>query len=197
MPKVTRWWGAGAGVVQAVLLCVLLSACSGDQAGAQNGCMGLAAGLRYCLRLPSDAAPFDVQQEVQVRSKRLNEVALAQVENTGTSFVVALVSPLGPKLMQAQWSPPQLVQEQAPGVPVPPALLAALVQMAVWPSSSVQAGLQGPHEWIDRPGQRQRQLWVRGQLWLDVQYSGELPVPTHMQIRLPEHDLELRIESLL
>ncbi|MBT0568754.1 DUF3261 domain-containing protein [Curvibacter sp. CHRR-16] len=197
MPSAAWRWVKGAGLCAlafGLLACSTVGGIGGANGADRLACMPLTVGVQYCLRPPADATGFEVQQQVLVRSPALQETALAQLENTDTQFVVALFSPLGPKLMQAQWAPPRLAQEQPAGLPVTAGLLAALVQMALWPSASVQAGLHGAHTWVDEPGRRQ--LWVGGRLWLDVQYSGQLPTPSALQIRLPVHALEMHINTL-
>jgi hypothetical protein len=73
-------------------------------------------------------------------------------------------------------------------------LLAALVQLSVWPSQSVTNGLHGKFEWTAT--QDHRWLRTEGKTLIDIAMHGQQPLSNTLLIQLPLQHIELHIQTL-
>lgn len=180
-----------------LLVALLISGC----ASAPPGCahLPLASGsvpanVRYCLQ-PTTAAPtFVVQQSISLRVGERQETLLADLENNATGLVFTGLSPLGLTLFQASYDN-HAVRSAHPAEPrLPPELLLAVLQLALWPKEAVQRGLEVNAMIEDQP--TERRIMLNDQLLLRVLHDGTAPPYRRLAIELPALRLTLDIEAL-
>jgi hypothetical protein len=159
-----------------------------------TNCASLHPRVRYCLQSAEVVGDFAVLQRVDLTWNQRKETALVELETEVSDLTMAVLTPMGQKLMQFKYVPPTMIPMGAVSNQVDPVLMAALVQLSIWPASSVSEGLSGQFEW--KVGPNQRRLSVGGQTVLDISYVGVLPDPDSIQVHLPLQQLDMHIQSL-
>lgn len=173
------------------LIALTLSACASLES---TPCATLAANAAYCLQPPSARGAFSALQQVDLHWQQVRQTTLTELESDGTALHMAVLSPMGQKLLEVHYRPPQVKQVAGPPSGLEPALLLALVQLALWPQDSVRTGLRGDATWQEQAGLRQ--LRLDGAVLLEVSYEGDLPYPRHLVLRWPQQQLELVIRTI-
>lgn len=174
--------------------CALWLALSGCASIGPSPCVVLDPQVSYCLQPPSVLGEFSALQQVELRWKHVAQTTLTDIESDGTALRMAVLTPMGQKLLELQYIPPLVEQLAGPRSRLDPAQLVALVQMALWPADSVRSGLRGAATWQEQAGKRV--LWVDGATLLEVAFEGALPYPDHLTLRWPKQHLELDIRTL-
>ncbi|TXG93233.1 MAG: DUF3261 domain-containing protein [Rhodocyclaceae bacterium] len=177
------------------LLCyIVMVVFSGCATLRSPNCVSLHAGVGFCLQSAHAVGDFSVLQRVDVTWNQRKETALVELETESSSFTMAVLTPMGQKLMQFKYVPSKIIPMGGMPIQIDPALIAALVQLSIWPDDSVLTGLYGQYEW--KTTQNRRVLSAGGQTVLDIAYEGVLPDPDRIQVRLPLQNLDMHIQSL-
>lgn len=157
-------------------------------------CVALNAQASYCLQPPAVVGEFSALQRVDLRWQERTEVTLAEIECDGSIMRMVVLTPMGQKLMELRYAPPRVEQLAGASSRLDPAMLITLVQLALWPADSVQAGLRGPVEW--RAAYGQRQLSIDGKPLVYMTFEGSLPYPERLTMRIDSPRMELDIRTL-
>ena len=174
----------------ASVLLFALTACGENE----TPCAALIGGGNYCLQPTTDLAPFDVQQKVDARFRDRRETMIAEIENDTGSLRFVGLTPFGHTLLHVSYDNREAHAATLPDRRLSPALLIALLQIALWPAESVRAGLEAPLTLEEGSGQRR--LLHQGETTLSIDYTGESPAYRRMHLSIPAADLELDIETL-
>lgn len=162
-------------LIPTTLIVLLLAACQAER----PGCAGLPGGGAYCLQSAAAPAFSTLQQSVlTVRGERVTMLARIESDPRGLRF--AGMTPLGQTLMSVSWENGALRADLPPALAArfDPALLPALVQIAMWPAASVRAGLSPELELIEEePNRRKLRRKSAGgeEDVLDISWEGTLP----------------------
>ncbi|MEI7429609.1 MAG: DUF3261 domain-containing protein [Betaproteobacteria bacterium] len=171
-------------------LLLALSACnSGDPR-----CTKLPGGGGYCLQATSVLPSFDVQQKVETLFNGRHETLIVELEVDLDSMRFVGLTPFGQKMLQMSYDNRVVSAPVLPDARIDPVLMLAMLQLALWPRESVQAGLDEGLVIGEHGGQRQ--LMMNGKLVMAVSYTGA-PVPYgDMHIEFTLAGLELDIKTL-
>jgi len=186
--------GALAGSLAVVLM---IAGC----ASAPPGCtrLPLASGnvpanIGYCLQSTASAPAFVVQQRITLRFGERQETLIADLENNAAGLIFTGLSPLGLTLFQASYDNHAVRSTHAAEPRLPPELLLAVLQLALWPKEAVQRGLEVSAMIEDQL--TERRITVNDQLWMRVRHDGTPPPYRRLVIELPAVRLNLEIEAL-
>ena len=153
---------------------LLLASCQ----PAQPGCARLPGGGAYCLQNGTALAFSTLQQSVLIAGEQ-RLTLLTRIENDARGLRFAAMTPLGQTLLFVSWENGILHAQLPPALAsrLDPALLPALVQIAMWPSDAVRAGLSPELELIEEPQHRRlrRRDGSGGDDILDISWEGNLP----------------------
>ncbi len=160
------------------------------------GCAALPGGGRYCLQRSDTVAQFAVTQEVHVGAGGRDDMLIASVEADAAGLRFAGLTPLGQKILVVAYDNREVHAELAPGVDkrLDPALLLALLQLALWPEPAVAAGLAPPLR-LGEQGTR-REVRDGDRVLLAIERKGEPPACRHLDIDVKDLGLTLRIDTL-
>lgn len=167
-----------------------LTACSDNE----TPCATLIGGGSFCLQHTTVLAPFETQQKVEARFRGRRETIIAEIENDTTGLHFVGLTPFGHTLLQVSYDNREAHATIAPDRRISPALLIALLQIALWPADSIRAGLEAPLTLEESGGQRR--IVNQGETTLSIDYIGERPPYRRMILSLPAADIELDIETL-
>ncbi|MBL8483853.1 MAG: DUF3261 domain-containing protein [Rhodocyclaceae bacterium] len=173
-------------------VCLLLLAACADT---RTDCAQLPGGLRYCLQ-PHAGPAFAADQALTIRYREQTMTMLWRMRADAGGLHCAGLSPLGQTLIRLDWvdgvlsaaMPPELQRRLAP------ALLPALIQIALWPPDAVRAGLSAPGR-LDSDGKR-RVLGDGERELLVVVWSGDAPPYDSLSIEAPAAGLSLEARTL-
>lgn len=167
-----------------------LSACS-----QQNpNCTDLPAGGRYCLQDTQLGPKLELQQEVQIEFKDKRETMIAMVENSSERLDFVGLTPFGQKMLHVRYDNQVASALLNPDKRLPPALMLSLLQLALWPAASVQAGLDAESKLQQQDNSRI--ISRHGQLLMQIDYA-DIALPyAQMKIDLPSVKLKLEIRNL-
>jgi len=182
MSRWSSWMLAG--------LLLALSACnSGDPR-----CTKLPGGGGYCLQSTSALPSFDVQQKVETLFNGRNETLIVELEVDQDGMRFVGLTPFGQKMLQMSYDNRVVSAQVLPHARIDPVLMLAMLQLALWPVESVQAGLD---EGLVMGEQgRQRELLMNGKRVMAVSYTGDRVPYEDMHIEFPSAGLELDIKTL-
>ncbi|MBH1666614.1 DUF3261 domain-containing protein [Stenotrophomonas maltophilia] len=169
----------------AVLLCLLLVACTGRMPRPQVQLPPLR------LSPASLPAPLALQQQLHFRFGR-HERDLDALLEADAQQVRLAVQAMGQTGVRLQWDGRQLTQQRAPWLP--PQVRAERVlddlQFALWPTAAIAAAL--PAGWEVSDDGRQRSLSRSGTVWLQLRRLDDGSV----QLETRAEGYALRIESI-
>ncbi|MCE9640484.1 MAG: DUF3261 domain-containing protein [Betaproteobacteria bacterium] len=171
-----------------------LAACAGIE---EPGCTRLPEGGRYCLQQTSLVTAFQATQRVEVARDGAGYSLLAEIEVDADAMRMVVVTPLGQKLLQLEYDN-RMARINAAGPlrdRLDPVLVAALVQLALWPLDAVRAGLTGGVTIEETAGHR-RVLGAGGATLMSVQTEGTPPSFRKLRITAPAARLVLDIDTL-
>lgn len=157
-------------------------------------CARLHADVTYCLQPAEAMGDVSALQQVDFKFLQHNDTVLVEFEIEGNAFTMVVLSPLGQKLMQYKYMPPNMIRTGGMVSKFDPVLLTALIQLSVWPSQSVTSGLHGKFDWTATANHRL--LRAEGQTLLDISSVGQPPAPDSLLIQLPFQQIELNIQTL-
>jgi len=159
-------------LLPATLLTALLAACQ----PAPPGCARLPGEGSYCLQNAAGPTFSTLQQSILTAGKH-RLTLLTRIENDGRGLRFAGMTPLGQTLLAVSWENGVLQAElpSALASRLDPALLPALLQIALWPASEVRAGLSPELELIEEAQRRRLRRKDSGDDILDISWEGNLP----------------------
>lgn len=173
-------------------LLLALGACGENES--ETPCAPLIGGGSYCLQPTAALAPFDVQQKVEATFRGRRETMIAEIESDAEGMRFVGLTPFGQKLLQVAYDNRAASAATLPDRRISPALLIALLQIALWPADAVRAGLEEPLTLDDGAGRRR--IHNRGEATISIDYRGAQPPYRGLRISVPAADLELEIETL-
>lgn len=174
----------------AFLLLSWLAAC----ANPQPDCAPLGSGASYCLQALPTGTSISAQQMVEVRlvQPALRERLLVALDATNADLHLAVLTPMGQTLGHLAWDGKRLDWQGLPQWATLAHGLPALVQVHLWPTASVRAGLRGASLTETDAGRELR--GDEGGLLLGLRNAP--PPPGSVEIDYPGAGLWLRVEPL-
>lgn len=164
----------------------LLSACSTSRS---PSCPRLPEG-QYCLQSTTSIAPFAAQQKVDAYFGNRHETLLMEMEVDAAAMRLVGLTPFGQTLLQVEYDN-IAIRATLPDSRLDPALIPALVQIALWPRETVQKGLTPELSIEDQTGFRR--IHRGDKTVVEITYEGKHPPYQAMHLRLPEVGLALQI----
>jgi len=183
--------------VKPIFSLLVLLALLGAVAACSSGdprCARLPGGASYCLQASSAVAPFEVQQKIEFTFNGRCETMIVELEVDADGMRFAGLTPFGHKLVQASFDNRQVSAEVLPDKRLDPALLLALLQLALWPADSVRAGLGATVAVEESTGQRR--VLDNGNLVMEVDYTGDRLTNGNMRIAFPAAQIEFAVTTL-
>lgn len=180
------------------LLCLLCLAGAMTACGERDTrCADLPGAGRYCLQPSTTMKPFEVQQKVDLRFNGRRETLIVELEVDSAGLRLAGLTPFGQKLLQISFdnaTRKATLIAGPPGAQFDPALLVALIQMALWPSAAVDAGLAAP---LVLEEDAQRRVYLnQGRPLMIVTHQGAAPPYSSLQLAMPDAGIEIDVENL-
>jgi hypothetical protein len=163
-------------------------------AGLDPRCTGLPGGGRYCLQPTTAIAPFETQQKVEAAFDGRRETMIVEIEADANGIRLAGLTPFGHKLVQMSYDNREATATVRPDPRLDPALIMALLQLALWPADAVRAGL-GARLTLEE-GDGQRRILMDGESIMTVSYAGSVAPYRRLHLALPSAGLELDVETL-
>ena len=159
-------------------------------------CPRLPGGGYYCLQSSSGMTKFDALQAVDIEFDGKRETFIVSLEVDGGGMRFAGLTPFGQKLLAANYDNRDVrVESLAPlSDRLDPKLVAALLQLALWPAERVRVGLAAELEFKD-DGHR-RVIVQHGAALLRIDYEGETAPYRHIAIDAPAARLHLDIKTM-
>lgn len=176
------------------LLLLILMACLTACASTSPNCTSLPGGGRYCLQATTMAPAFEVQQQVVARFRDQQETMIASIENDAQQLDFVGLTPFGQKLIHMRYDNQTTIALQSPDQRLQPAMMLALLQLALWPAEAVQQGLDNNS--LVSTQDHERSITHRGKLIMQIHYEQPDTPGADMQISLPEASLHLNIKRL-
>lgn len=170
---------------------VLTLAACGER---DSRCAELPWGGRYCLQPTTAIAPFEAQQKVEVSFNGRHETMIVDIEADTNGLQFVGLTPFGHKLVQVSYDNREAKAATLPDARLDPALLVALLQLALWPADAVRAGLGAPL--VLEEGGGQRRILANDKLVLDINYADVLVPHRRLHLALPSAGLELNVVTL-
>ena len=173
-----------------LLLLVLLAGCGSTR------CPRLPGAVSYCLQPPAAGPGMTVLQHVSIVTPERQETLLVRIENNADRLALVGLSPLGQTLLTLTWDGTDVTDTETPGghPPIRPGALVAVLQLALWPRESVQAGLPHDVTWLEND--MGAAMIRNGTTLLSIHRSGAAPPYSNLHIDMPSAALSLHIQSL-
>lgn len=176
------------------LFILVLIACLSACGPTSPNCASLPGGGQYCLQATSLAPEFEVQQQVLVRFRDRQETMIASVENDAQQLDFVGLTPFGQKLIHMRYDNQAAIAILSPDQRIKPAMMLALLQLALWPAEAVQQGLDAAS--LVSAQEQERNITHQGKLVMHIHYENPAEPGADMQINLPEAALHLEIKRL-
>jgi hypothetical protein len=171
---------------------LVLSACSEGEY--KRECAALIGGGRYCLQPTTARTPFEVQQKVEASLRGRRETLIVNIESDADGLRVIGLTPFGHKVLQVTYDNRAASAPTLPDRRLSPTLLVALLQIALWPTDAVLAGLETPLTLEE--GSNVRRILNGDEPTLSIEHSVGEPPWHKMRLIVHAADLELDIETL-
>ncbi len=173
-------------------LLMATAACSDDERDAR--CPALIGGGNYCLQPSTTIAPFEVQQKVEIRFRGQHETMIAELEVNDKGMRLVGLTPFGQTLLKISYDNRAITTSKLPDSRLPPGLLIALLQLALWPANALRTGLEAPL--ILEESAVQRRILNRDKVILTINYTGDQPPYRRIKMVIHAEDIELDVETL-
>lgn len=157
-------------------------------------CVDLMGNGRYCLQPTTVLTPFNVQQKVEASIKNHNEIIVTEIEVNAEGMQLIGLTPFGHQLVHVNYNNEKAIAVVSPDSRLDPALIIAMVQLALWPVDSVRKGLDEPLTLEEIVGHRR--YLANNNLIVDVIYENTTTPANKLHISFPTVGLMLDIESL-
>ncbi|CAG0961271.1 hypothetical protein MTYP_00742 [Methylophilaceae bacterium] len=177
-------------IVAGVLIITTVTACIPHD----SRCAILPGGGQYCLQDTNQIAPFEVQQKVDIAYKDHRETMIAYIEIDSQNLDFVGLTPFGQKLVHVNYNNQQAKAIALPDKRLDPALMVALLQLALWPVDSIRSGLSS--RLIVEESDRQRLILDGSKLVMNIRYADSSVPYRQLQISIPAVGMELDIVSL-
>lgn len=180
-------------IVQYMMLWIVL--CTTACTHTPSRCLQLPSSTgQYCLQSSTVVAPFAVQQTVEVNYRDVHEVMITDLDVSQHGLQMIAFTPFGQKLMQVNDDNNKIVAENPLAARLDPAMLVALLQLALWPGDAVKQGLSPTLTLMETAAERT--VLSGNQVILHMQYTDKL-VPYHqLSIEMPRIQFRLNISTL-
>jgi hypothetical protein len=175
------------------LVLVAIGLCSAC-AKLPDDCTALPGGGPFCLQPSTAVTTFSVQQKVDVRLGQRRETMIAALESDASGMQFIGLTPFGQKFMDVKYDNRTVQVLQSPSEKMPPAMLLALMQIALWPSEAVQRGLGDLYQVQDNAGERL--VLSNGEVIVRVEHDATGVPYRRMHVMIPAIDLELEMQTL-
>jgi hypothetical protein len=173
----------------------LLLATAACSIGEREGqCAALIGGGRYCLQSSATIAPFEVQQKVEVRFRGKQETMIVELEVDAAGMRFVGLTPFGHSLVRASYDNRTATATQSVDTRLSAILLIAMLQIALWPSDVLRAGLEAPLRLEEKDGQRR--ILMRDDVTLTINYIGTQPPYQRITLDIEGAAIQLDIETL-
>lgn len=157
-------------------------------------CAYLSSKGYYCLQPTTAITPFDVQQKIELTFNDVHEVMITEIEVDNQSLHFVSLTPLGQKLFHIRYDNHQTKVIYAVTKMAEPALLMAMLQLTLWPISSLHDGLSESLKLEEENSHRR--IFDGDTLILDVHYIDAKKPHQKMRITMPKNKFLLDIETL-
>lgn len=165
----------------------LLTGCAQDPAR----CPPIPGGPVYCLQASTAVPSFHTLQDLRVRRGELDERLIAGLEVDATGMRLVGFTPLGQRLLSAEYDNRAARAESLAGDRVDARALLSLAQLAAWPADSVRAGLGAGWELEDTPAGRR--VSQDTEVALDIIREGEAPAYRRLVITMPRAGMTVEV----
>lgn len=163
--------------------------------GPGSPCTGTPAG-DYCLQPTTAVAPFSALQRIDFSMGARHETLVANLEVDAAGLRLAGLTPLGQKVLQVAYDNRRVaIETSLPERVADASQIVALIQLALWPASSVRSGLQDDGVQVQEDG-RMRRFVKNGQMFFSISREGEAPPYHRVVLQHPERDMTLTILDL-
>ena len=124
--------------------------------------------------LPPNEAGFEggLSQKLTLHRPNGQDLdALASAEVDRREVRLAMLSPMGMRLLGLVWDGKKLIEERAEGVPkeLPAAIILRDLQLTFWPEESVRRAL--PRGWVLESSRTERHIFTAGRPGLVIRYG--------------------------
>jgi hypothetical protein len=162
----------------------------------QNNCCALPGDGRYCLRSTAPMEPFDAVQSVTIEAQGRQTTLIATLEVDKSGIRMAGLTPLGQKLVTVEYDNESVRAEHhiEAARPLDPALLLALLQLALWPESEVAAGLVSPLRLASAGNSRE--IVAGDRVVLTIERDGNVPPYRELRIKSSSFGFALMIRTV-
>jgi hypothetical protein len=157
-------------------------------------CPDLSGRGRYCLQPTTFVAPFEAQQKVDVTLNGRLEQMIVGIEVDADGMRLTGLTPFGQKLVQVSYDNRDVTSAMPPDARLNPALLVALLQLALWPTDTVRTGLSAPLTIVE--SYSQRRIFAGDEMVLTVSYFGTKTPYQRLRLIIPSVGIELDVETL-
>lgn len=171
-------------------IALLLAGCG------EENCPALPGGIAYCLQVPASGPRLAALQHVVIEANGHREILLARIENGDNKFVFVGLTPLGQTVLTLTWDGKQARAAWPPGMQprIEPAVLVAMMQMALWPVEVTRRGLPSHADWREDAGRLR--LSVDGRAVAEIERRGPAAPYDSIALTLPVAQLVLNITTL-
>lgn len=177
-------------------LSVLLIVASALMGCGEDNCPTLSGGIAYCLQPPATGPMLSALQQVSIQWGERREVLLARIENGPGGLVFVGLTPLGQTVLVLTWDGDRVRATWPPATrpPIEPAVLVALLQIALWPVEAIRPGL--PAVVVMEESGSERRLARDARTLLSVRRTDQEAPYNSFAIELPAAGLSVRVTAL-
>lgn len=179
---------------QALVVLFTIMLLSTSCAKQDSRCTNLMGNGRYCLQPTSAVAPFDLQQKIEATINNKSETMVTEVAVNAVDMQLIGLTPFGHKLVHINYDNDEAKAVLSPDSRLDPALMIAMIQLALWPVESVRKGL-GEALLLEESVGHRRYL-SNNKLVLDVHYVNADTPSNKFHLSFPTAGLMLDIETL-
>lgn len=148
----------------------------------------------YCLQPSTAAAAFSAQQKVELNYQQLHETMIADLEVNSHGLQFTTFTPFGQKILQVHDDNLTISNQSIAASSLDSTLLVGLLQLALWPSDSIKAGLKLPLTMTETA--QERMIFSEDKKVLSIQYADK-SAPYHaLSIQMPLLAFSLDIHEL-
>ncbi|MCB5183727.1 DUF3261 domain-containing protein [Methylobacillus gramineus] len=178
----------------AIFVCLLIASVLNACAPHDTQCAAIPGGGKYCLQNTALIPAFETQQQVDITFNGKHESMIASIENDAHGLDFVGLTLFGQKIMHLRYNNHDASALLSPDKRLDPALMLALLQLALWPADAVMAGLD-PAMQLEESAQA-RHINRGGKVLMDIQYTDPAIPYRQLAISIPAAQMTLNITSL-
>lgn len=148
----------------------------------------------YCLQPSGSVPPFAAQQKVELNYQQTHETMIADLEVNPQGLQFTTFTPFGQKILQIYDNNLSVSNQSLVTLPVDSTMLIGLLQLALWPSDSVKAGLTLPLTMTETA--QERIIFSEDKKVLLIQYADKSMPYQALSIQMPLLAFSLDIHQL-